>query len=288
MSQEIDETSRTTKAGGGSRLLLRGLSILTCLADHPEGLTLQQIHTTVDIPLGTAHRLLTSLETAGFVERSDTTRRFALGPAARRLGASVEVDQTTPDALTSAADATGETSFLAKLRGRSVVCVSLVESKHNLRLFVKVGQELPLHAAASARTILAYSDPRFVEDLLRTVQLTSYTIGTIRQLNQLIDHLADIRRRGFDVCESELDANVWAVSAPVFGFEGTVQWALTIAAAKARVRTVESRVHATLAAIEAAATLSRQLGFDGELPAVPHLDVLQSFHRAALTRGSRV
>jgi IclR family acetate operon transcriptional repressor len=281
MSSASDESAHA-KGAGASRLLLRGLSILTCLADHPEGLTLQQISKEVDIPVGTAHRVLTSLQMSGFVDRSDTTRRFALGAEARRLGTSVDEARAAPDALTAAAVETGETSFLTKLRGRSVVCVSLVESRHHLRLFVKVGQELPLHAAASARTILAYSDPLFVEDLLSTANLAFYTIGTIRELNRLIDHLADIRQRGFDVCESELDENVWAVSAPVFGFDDTVQWALTIAAAEARVRTAESRAEMT-----AAATLSREFGFEGEPPAVPDLDFLLSFHGAALASAHR-
>jgi hypothetical protein len=138
MSSASDESAHA-KGAGASRLLLRGLSILTCLADHPEGLTLQQISKEVDIPVGTAHRVLTSLQMSGFVDRSDTTRRFALGAEARRLGTSVDEARAAPDALTAAAVETGETSFLTKLRGRSVVCVSLVESRHHLRSTLRRG-----------------------------------------------------------------------------------------------------------------------------------------------------
>ena len=269
--------------GAGSRLLIRGLSVLTALTDRPEGLTLKQVHELVDIPLGTAHRLLTVLDAEGFVTRSATTKRFVLGPSAHRLGQVVDT-VSTPAPLLEAAVASGETAFLTRISDRRVVCVSLVESIHSLRLFVKVGQELPLHAAASARTILAFSDPQFVEELLSESQLTYFTIGTIRDLNRLIDHMAAIRTRGFDVCESELDENVWAVSAPVFAIDGTVQLAITIAAAAARVRTVGSRVDATRSVIKAAAELSRETGFTGALPPMPNREFLHAFHSEALSQ----
>lgn len=285
MSTDLDDVSQSGESTGGSRLLLRGLSILTCLSEHPEGLTLQQIHETLRIPIGTCHRILSALHKHDFVARSEVTRRFELGAAARRLSGSSEITKSAPAALTTAADETGETAFLAALRGDAVECVSLVESKHNLRLFVKRGQKLPLHAAASARTLLAYAKPKLVERLLSSLSMTSFTPGTIRDVNKLIDHLAEIRERGFDVCDSELDRNVWAVAAPVYGFDNSVQWALTVAAAESRVRSVDTRVAITQSALSAARSMSRAMGFEGELPTRPDEQYLQAFHEASLVRA---
>ncbi|QUW17827.1 IclR family transcriptional regulator [Agrococcus sp. Marseille-Q4369] len=285
MSTDLDDVSQSGESTGGSRLLLRGLSILTCLSEHPEGLTLQQIHETLRIPIGTCHRILSALHEHDFVARSEVTRRFELGAATRRLGGSSEITKSAPAALTTAADETGETAFLAALRGDAVECVSLVESKHNLRLFVKRGQQLPLHAAASARTLLAYAKPKLVERLLSSLSMTSFTPGTIRDVNKLIDHLAEIRERGFDVCDSELDRNVWAVAAPVYGFDNSVQWALTVAAAESRVRSVDTRVAITQSALSAARSMSRAMGFEGELRTRPDEQYLQAFHEASLVRA---
>ena len=71
-----------------------------------------------------------------------------------------------------------ETAFVSQLLGDKVVCVALAESTHQLRLFVAVGQEMPLHAAAAARAILAYRRPAFVRKALSGSGLQAFTSQT--------------------------------------------------------------------------------------------------------------
>ncbi len=63
---------------------------------------------------------------------------------------------------------TGETVFLAELVGKQVVCFAIVQGTRLLRLFVDLGRALPLHAAASARVMLAHLDEASVAGLLVT------------------------------------------------------------------------------------------------------------------------
>ena len=74
-------------------------------------------------------------------------------------------------------------------------------------------------------------------------------------------HLAKVREDGFDVCDSELDDNVWAVSAPVFDALGSVEYGVTVAAASARMPKGKSRNEAIDLIVKTAAELSAGLGY---------------------------
>ncbi|QEE62724.1 IclR family transcriptional regulator [Salinibacterium sp. dk2585] len=249
-------------------VVVRALSVLTALSDRREGLTLQQLHRELDIPLGSIHRLLRTLESERFVQRSPQTKRYSLGPSALALGYHQQFDSyliAPPEPLLVAGRDSGETVFLTRMVDSRVVCIALVESRHPLRLFVRVGQEMPLHAAASARIVLAHKDPTLVEALLTGHQLEAFTRGTVREVNQLIDHLATARRRGFDVCRSELDDDVWAVAAPVYDAAGHVECGIALAAAAGRVETIERRADYTEIVMRAAEALSRAQGYAGPI-----------------------
>lgn len=249
-------------------VVVRALSALTLLSNRREGLTLQQLHRDLEIPLGSMHRLLHTLESEQFVTRSPSTKRYSLGSAALALGYREQYDSflvPPPQAVVDAGRESGETVFVTRMIDSRVVCIALVESVHPLRLFVRVGQEMPLHAAASARVVLAHRDPMLVEALLAAHRREAFTSGTIREVNQLIDHLAKVRQHGFDVCSSELDDSVWAVAAPVFDASGRVESGIALAAAAGRADSPERQAELTRIVLGAAATMSRERGYGGPL-----------------------
>src|SRR5699024_12396807 len=81
------------------------------------------------------------------------------------------------------------------------------------RLFVRVGQTMPLNAAASARVLLAWRDPEEVRQVLSRSALLRFMQGTPVSIDEVFSHLQLIRSRGYDICDSELDDSVWAVAA---------------------------------------------------------------------------
>lgn len=244
--------------------VVRALDILRALAGN-NGMTLREIHDSLDIPLGSVHRLLAVLSEQEFVTRSPVNRRYFLGPAARQLAeqntrrASTLV--TPHPAVVAAAAESGETVFLTELVGDRAICVALIESVHPLRLFVRIGQEMPLHAAASARTLMSDLDSDSARALLSTRELTQFTSDTPADVDAVIDHLALVRARGYDVCDDELDRGVWAVSAPIRLSSGGTCASLTLAAAADRVRDPVTRAKATHLIVATAAQMSAELGY---------------------------
>ncbi|MHB1612887.1 MAG: IclR family transcriptional regulator [Actinomycetes bacterium] len=245
--------------------VIRALRVLQILAPSYRGLSLQELHEALDIPVGSVHRLLATLADQGFVTRSPANRRYFLGPAARQLA---EQNTSTDSLLVSphpavleVAHQTGETVFLTELFGDRAVCVALVEGRHPLRLFVRIGQEMPLHAAASARCLLAYAQESLTRLLLTAHPLAEFTPETPTGVEEVLGHLALVRGRGYDVCDDELDRGVWAVAAPVFVSTGHVCASITMAGAGERMRDRKTRVEATEAVVAAAGRMSEELGY---------------------------
>lgn len=249
------------------QVVVRALSVLTALRATHSGKSLQQLHEELDIPIGSLHRMLATLTQTGFVTRSIANGRYFLGREARALS-SAPVSPSAqlivpPKPLQEASEDSGETVFLTELIGDNPICVAISESPlHNLRLFVHVGQEMPLHAAAASRSILAYQAESYVRTLLSGADLTAFTAGTPRTIGQVLHLLEKIRARGWDECDNELDDGVWAVAAPVFAADGRVYASVTMAAAAGRMDDLAIREQARTTVMRAARALSLELGWD--------------------------
>jgi DNA-binding IclR family transcriptional regulator len=248
--------------------VVRALRTLGVLGRERQGLTLKQLAEELSVPIGSLHRLLAVLSEERYIVRSPSSRRYFLGPAARSLAESKDTPNSilnTPHrALSDIAALSGETVFLTELIGDSAVCVALVEGSHPLRLFVQIGYELPMHAAASARVLLADLDDEDVRRLLSVTTLTAFTDETPTTVEDVMSHIALVRTRGYDVCDDELDRQVWAVSAPVLMSTGRACASITLAAPESRLADISSRRRALDAVLDAAAAMSRDLGYQGD------------------------
>lgn len=246
----------------GMQTVVRALRILEELGRTQTGVTLQQLSDALDIPLASMHRLLAVMTTEGFVVRSPRNRRYFAGPAALTLSEAAHRESRLchiPSApLAKVAAATGETAFITELIGDKAVCVSLAEGRRPMRLFVRLGQEMPLHAAASARTLLLDFPEADVRALLANTSLDRFTDGTPTTADDVLAHLATIPARGgYDMCRDELDRGVWAISAPIRDANADVRQSITVAAPELRLRRTEHWDRAVRAVLDAARALSQ-------------------------------
>ncbi|GAB2984508.1 IclR family transcriptional regulator [Amycolatopsis acidiphila] len=248
-------------------VIVRSAEVLNAVGAARSGLTLQELHDELDIPLGSLHRILTTLGQVDYLRRSPVTKRYFIGRAARALTGAIGSHSARlvkpPAALVDAAGETGETVFLTELIGDAPVCVSIVEAEHALRLFVRIGQEMPLHAAASSRAILAHLDEEVVRTLLEGAELTEYTAGTPHHVDDVMHVLKEVREKGYAVCDNELDPDAWAVSVPIRDGDDRVLSSVTITAPGSRVAEPDVRARMTEAAQRAAERLSAELGNPG-------------------------
>lgn len=208
--------SQSEEPPRGVQSVDRALDILELLATAGVPLGVTEIARGAGLAPGTAHRLVSGLLARGWV-RQESDRRYAVGPAAMRVGdASYRtLGASAAPALRAAVVATGETANLAVLEGQVMVYVAQAPSPHTLRIFAEVGRRVPLHSTAVGKVALAALPPGTWPDVLGRSPLEPRTPHTLTSLGALTTELGRVRDRGFALDDEEQELGVRCVAVPV-------------------------------------------------------------------------
>ncbi len=135
--------------------------MLDAIAASPEGLTFTEVIRSTGLPRGSVHRLLQSLCGVGYLSTRSGRKIYVPGPRLLHLLYTViapaTVSAVAQPILKSLAERFEETAFLDELRGGTVQLVTLVIPATERQTFVHPGQNMPVHASASARAIWAFN-----------------------------------------------------------------------------------------------------------------------------------
>ncbi|MCC2597015.1 IclR family transcriptional regulator [Pusillimonas sp. MFBS29] len=200
--------------------LERYLSILEIVAASNHSLSLTELSALMNLPKPTIHRLVGVLQKAGALQADDARQRgFRIGTRMWRilqLGQDQDVvtnyAQIVCDRLT---ERIRETCYAVKLGVDAVHTIARSVPDQGYRLHVYPGEELPPHAAASAKAILAYQDEKVLDAILHEplVRLTDKTKTTISEAHSELER---VREQGYAVCNREIDWDIMAFGCPVF------------------------------------------------------------------------
>ena len=245
--------------------LSRYIRVLEAVAHARTGLTLSEIARELALQPGTAHRLIRGLVDLDLLRTPAGTKSYVTGPRLQTLLHATMDGAGYAGLAGSILDGLvrefGETAHLARLSGDFAESVLMEQPVGSDRAFVQPGRQLPLHAAASGKAILAFQDEEFVAGYLSRPR-ARYTAKTKVEEVAIRDELAHIRADGMAVCDNELDAGVLSYGHPIRVGSGHVLYSVGITGLADRFRPMErTRIRQRLS--EAAADLGRRLGFTG-------------------------
>jgi DNA-binding IclR family transcriptional regulator len=205
---------------------------------------------------GTAHRLLATLSGEGYVTHDDGTSRYRLGPRLFALAAAAESEITvlrnrSMPTMEALRDQFGETVNLAVLDRRHIIYVDQAESHRPVRAFSRTGNRVLAHASAAGKVLLAF-EPTAMFEGLGEHPLESLTEATITSLDELKEHLREIRVRGYALDLGEQDEEVVCVAAPVGQPGRRPAGAISISGPSSRMHNAD--LHSIGAEVAAAAT----------------------------------
>ena len=142
--------------GETSQTLDRGLRVLAVLAGTPEGLTVTELATVLEVNRTIVHRLVSTLERHALVRR-DERSRLRVGLGVLQLAAAVQPvlrDIATP-VLRRLAEEVGCTAHLTVADGDEALAVAVVEpSWTDYHVGYRVGARHALSQGAAGRAIL--------------------------------------------------------------------------------------------------------------------------------------
>ena len=156
---------------------------------------------------------------------------------------------------------TKETVHLNILEEGHRICIDTLESSMALRAGMPLGHRSPLHAGASAKCLLAFSLPQFIDTYLESAPLTRLTENTLVDLPALKQALVHIRKDGFATSLGERTPGLGSLSAPIMDHRGRVIGALSLAIPEIRFSDDVHRKKCIVSLVDAARAFSLEQGY---------------------------
>jgi DNA-binding IclR family transcriptional regulator len=242
--------------------LLKGLSVLerVAMSEEPRGVT--ELAEELPLTKSNVHRILKTLEAAGYLTRDETTRRYKLTLKLWELGLSVvsKMDlrvQASPW-LKGLSETTRETVHLSVLDGDEVIYIDKVDSSEPIQAYSHVGGRAPAHCVATGKALLSCRSNAFLNDL--ATRLKPYSEHTITDPARVLAEMEQIRKQGFALNLGEWREGVWGVAALIRDARGEVAGAVGISGPSFRIkeRNIDNYVGPVMAAAE---DISSRLGY---------------------------
>jgi DNA-binding IclR family transcriptional regulator len=241
----------------------RVLDILELLSRAEEPMTLKDLVTVLGLPKSSAHALLRTLQSRGYVER-DAADRYALHESLRQSpgwtgGPDAHLIAVARPVMDRLRDDLDETVFLGVRGNRGdVKVIAKAVSRAPIRYDSDNPGLRPAYCTAMGRVLLAFWDKKSADAYLLRTRLRPYTPRTVTNVAKLRAILARVVADGHTILEEEYVLGGAATAAPVFGGDGTVVAALNVGTVSARYPAARSRIIAGV--VRAAATISQRLG----------------------------
>lgn len=256
--------------GEGSRYrvdaVAKAMALLAAFGDPPHRFSLTELSQRTALSKNQTFRLLQTLLDTGFVRQEPETKFYSLGVGVYQLVGALrggdELILAASEALDWARDATAETiNLIARDGADGAICVDKRESGQRLQITARIGARFALHAGASPKLLLAFSDDACIERYLARHQpLPAPSPRTLTDPAALWRELRQIRERGYAVSDEDLDLGACAVAAPVRDRSGAVIAGVSVASPATRFGPVERDRHRAIA-LEAGERISAALGY---------------------------
>jgi IclR family acetate operon transcriptional repressor len=191
------------------------MDILDILQDSPDGRSLLEISTAVDLPRSSAYRYLSTLETRGYVQRDGATGNYRFGLAfLPSHGRHLEVMATRArPVMEELRDRLGETINLGVLDGNRIAYLEILESNKAVRLAARRGDRDPIHSTALGKAIASRISTDAVAAILAAEGMPKRTSNTLTDEAGYLAELDKVRAQGFalDIGENEEEGRCIAV-----------------------------------------------------------------------------
>jgi DNA-binding IclR family transcriptional regulator len=220
--------------------------------------TFAEIAARLELPKSSAHGLLRTMQSRGYVAFDESRKGYRLG---RRIWELAHFGRSTEELrallkplMDELRDRTEETVQLAVLEGIEAVYLELSESPHPVKLTSRAGVRLPAYTSAIGKSLLSSVEPAELRRRLEPVRLVRLTPNTITDLPSLLAEIERVRGQGYSVDNEEFAIGLRCVAMPVRDGEGRVVAAMSVSMPTPRyTRTVAAAARRALGETVAAA-----------------------------------
>jgi DNA-binding IclR family transcriptional regulator len=212
--------------------LERGLRILEALAEARRPLTVTELGRKLGLSRSSTFRLTYTLSQLGFIETSEGSKIFRLGPRVLNIGfaylASQDLIELASADLEMLRNNTNISAHLAIRVEREVLYLCCVQSRSGFLSNMNVGTRLPAYASPMGWLLLSDLSNRELAALFADQNFTPLTDRTPCDLQALSQRVAESVANGFVISRGIMESGGSSISAPVFDKHGLVVAAIDI------------------------------------------------------------
>lgn len=208
---------------------MRNLDLLEAVIHDGGSSSVAAIARETGIPVASAHRHVSALVSAGFLQPAGYGRHLA-GPKLRALASLVDTKQIMAAAAAPILDRlAAQTRCVVQLGTfeNDMVTYRLKTGRGSGSLFTRVGMQLEAYCSGIGKVLLAYLPYLAREAYLKTGPFIALTPHTITEPDALRAELMRVRAQGYAVDDEEVDAGLRCLAVPVLGPCGTVTAAIS-------------------------------------------------------------
>jgi IclR family KDG regulon transcriptional repressor len=205
-------------SSGGVRSLQRALDVLEAVAFSGEELGVTQIADRVKVTKGAVHRHLLTLVERGYLTQNQATARYGIGSKSRllaRLAPTPDLVKLAEGPMRDLRNTLGQSVVLSSMTLRGALVMLTIPGTSAIEIGVRPGSELPFHASAQGKVLLAFAAPKVRKRLLAGPR-RKMTEKTVIDPASLEREIIQIVRSGYAVAPEQALLGLNAIAVPIF------------------------------------------------------------------------
>ena len=193
-----------------------------------------EISRNLNIHKSTVHRLLTCLESRGYVVKNDDNSRYKLSLKFVELGFMVldnmKIQKEVHGAMEHLAARTQKTVHLSVESGNEAMYLHKVENPNNIVRYSKIGKTMPLYCTAMGKVMLSGFSEQELQNYFSGTPLKKLTDHTLTDPERLLNEIEIVRRKGYALDREEVERGLQCIGVPVINGNGRIVAALSLSA----------------------------------------------------------
>lgn len=201
----------------GVRSVRTALDVLEAVAFSGNEMGVTQIADRLKLTKGSVHRHLLTLVERGYLTQNQVTSRYAIGAKGRllaRLAPEADLARIAEGPMRELRDRCGLSVVLSSMTPRGALVMLTIAGTSAIEIGVRPGSELPYHASAQGKVMLAFAPPAVQQRALAA--RPRLTPNTPTDIAAIESDMARIVRRGYGTAPEETMIGINAVAAPIF------------------------------------------------------------------------
>jgi DNA-binding IclR family transcriptional regulator len=250
LGEQIQER-RTIMDAGSEKIgsIDRALDIILLLYEEKRELGVTEIGTALGLYKSTVYRTLATLEKKGFVQQNPENGKYWLGIKLYSIGMAVgdkiplkQLVQPFAKKLSQKFNEVVNVSVLDTASGKYPKSVLIHKEESTNQVLVinpGVGSTSDCYCSAVGKCLLAFSTQE-VLDMAKKEEFAEYTPNTLKNWEELMRELEDIRAKGYAIDNEEQEIGLTCIAAPILDRNRRAVAAISLSGPTVRMKSMNS------------------------------------------------